>query len=115
MPTYDLRLAVLALALAVCAPLAAHAAPRLAGNVWVIDEDDRVVTIIDAGKRHTFTYGGETIIRRGSTDRSIQDLRRGDRIVVTLEEPTLAGGIARARLIAIAGPPSFGRGLDVFR
>lgn len=111
-----LALAVLAmLAMLASAPRTAGASARLAGNVWVVDQSDRVVTIIDAGKRHTFTYGGDTIIRRGSTNRSIQDLRRGDRIVVTLSQPTDGGDLVHARLIAIAGPPAIGRGLDVFR
>jgi hypothetical protein len=82
---------------------AATASTRLAGNVWTIDQDASRVTIIDAGHRITFSYAEDTIIRRGSTDRTIHDLRRGDRIVVTLAEEM--PDVPRARLIAIAGPP----------
>jgi len=105
-------------ALAACALVAAApalASPRLAGNVWIVDQEDGLVTIIDAGKKHTFSYGDDTVIRRGSTDRAITDLRRGDRIVVTLVEPSDGAVTSRARLIAIAGPPSLGRGLDIFQ
>jgi hypothetical protein len=84
----------------------AEASTRLAGNVWTIDQDASQVTIIDAGHRITFSYGDDTIIRRGSSDRTIHDLRRGDRIVVTLAEEM--PDVPRARLIAIAGPPGAG-------
>jgi hypothetical protein len=101
-------LVVLALA-AVCGPIAtAVASARIAGNVWLVDDEAGTVTIIDAGRRITFSYGDDTIIRRGSTDRSVADLRRGDRIVVTLAEET--PDALRARLIAIAGPPAPRRG-----
>jgi hypothetical protein len=93
---------------------AARAAARLAGNVWTVDQETGQVTIIDAGRRITFAYGTDTIIRRGSTNRTVNDLRRGDRVVVTLAEET--PDALRARLIAIAGPPAApGHGFDVFR
>lgn len=87
----------------------AGASQRLAGNVWEIDVDAGRVTILDAGQRHSFTYGSDTIVRRGSTDRSVQDLRRGDRIVVSLSGED---GASHARLIAIAGPPGPSRGFS---
>lgn len=99
-----LVLASLVLATTLVASTGAWASMRLAGNVWSIDQDARQVTIIDAGHRITFGYGDDTIIRRGSTDRTIHDLRRGDRIVVSLAEDT--PDVPRARLIAIAGPPA---------
>jgi len=89
-------------------PPALEASTRLAGNVWVVDQQDGLVTIIDAGRKITFSYGPDTIIRRGSTDRAITDLRRGDCVVVTLAEET--PDELRARLIAIAGPPAVRRG-----
>jgi hypothetical protein len=101
-------LAVVTLTLLAALPAPAGASARIAGNVWIIDDDARTVTIIDAGRRITFSYGDETIIRRGSTDRSVNDLRRGDRIVVTLAEET--PDALRARVIAIAGPPAPRRG-----
>ena len=94
---------------AACVPVAtAGASARVAGNVWIVDDDASTVTIIDAGRRITFSYGDDTIIRRGSTDRTVADLRRGDRVVVTLAEET--PDALRARLIAIAGPPAPRRG-----
>ena len=86
----------------------AAASTRIAGNVWIIDQDASMVTIIDAGHHLKFTYGDDTIIRRGSTNRTIHDLRRGDRIVVTLAEEM--PDVPRARLIAIAGPPATAAG-----
>ncbi len=97
----------LAAVLAVAPALPAAAAARLAGNVWTIDAENGLVTIVDAGRRLSFTYDEATIIRRGSSDRSIDDLRRGDRIVVSLAEGTQS----HARLIAIAGPPVPSRAL----
>jgi len=94
---------LLLLAALATGPDAAAASTRLAGNVWTIDEAGGMVTIVDAGRKITFSYGPETIIRRGSTDRAIGDLRRGDCVVVTLAEET--PDELRARLIAIAGPP----------
>lgn len=96
------RLALALSAVLAAAPPArpARAAARLAGNVWTVDAENGLVTIVDAGRRLSFTYDAETIIRRGSSDRSIDDLRRGDRIVVSLAE----GEPPHARLIAIAGP-----------
>jgi len=79
---------------------AASATQRLAGNVWTVDAENGQVTIVDAGRKLRFTYDQETIVRRGSTDRSVTDLRRGDRIVVSLSE----SAPEHARLIAIAGP-----------
>lgn len=78
------------------------AAARLAGNVWTVEPETCTVTIIDAGRKITFVCDAETIIRRGSTERTLADLHRGDRIVVTLAEET--PDALRARLIAIAGP-----------
>jgi hypothetical protein len=97
-----------ALLAALGGPPEADASTRLAGNVWVVDEQDGLVTIVDAGRKITFSFGPDTIIRRGSTDRAIGDLRRGDCVVVTLAEET--PDELRARLIAIAGPPAVRRG-----
>ena len=92
----------------------AGASARIAGNVWIVDQEGSSVTIIDAGRRITFSYDPDTVIRRGSTDRTVADLRRGDRVVVTLAEET--PDTLRARLIAIAGPPAAAkRSLDLFR
>ena len=83
--------------------LESAAAERLAGNVWTVERDTSTVTIIDAGRKIAFVYDAETVIRRGSTDQPIGDLKRGDRVVVTLADET--PDALRARLITIAGPP----------
>jgi len=93
-------LAALATAVGLATPLEASATVRLAGNVWTVDAENGVVTIVDAGRKIRFSYDDETIVRRGSTDRSVTELRRGDRIVVSLSDEDTD----RARLIAIAGP-----------
>jgi hypothetical protein len=98
-----------AVGLGLALPAGALASARLAGNVLEVDETKREVTIIDAGKRHTFSYGEQTIIRRGSTNQTAADLRRGDRIIVSLANPD---GL-EARLIAIAGPPYVPRRRDL--
>ncbi len=80
-------------------PGRAWATERLAGNLLSVDRDKREITLIDAGRRHVVVYDDDTRIRQGGADRAIDDLHRGDRIVVSLagSEP------ARATLIAIAG------------
>jgi hypothetical protein len=93
-----------ALSLALLPWTGASASARLAGNVWTVDPDTSRVTIIDAGRRITFVYDAETIVRSGSTDQTIADLKRGDRVVVTLADDT--PDALRARLIAIAGAPA---------
>lgn len=80
----------------------ASASTRIAGNVWKVDPDTSSVTILDAGRKITFTYDADTIVRHGSTDRAIGDLHRGDRVVVTLADEI--PDALHARLIAIAGP-----------
>ena len=114
MPRSRRALGLMALPLGLAALVACRAGPvedvharalgsrRLAGNVLFVDPDGRHLTLIDAGAQYTVTVTEKTIVRRGQADRSVHDLRRGDRVVVSLVEvsdPT-------ARLIAIAGPPA---------
>ncbi|MBM4243642.1 MAG: hypothetical protein FJ148_07495 [Deltaproteobacteria bacterium] len=106
MPRASMAL-VLAAGAALLPCLESAAAERLAGNVWTVEPEASTVTIVDAGRKIAFVYDAETIIRRGSTDWPIADLKRGDRIVVTLAEET--PDALRARLIAIAGPPAAAR------
>lgn len=75
---------------------------RVAGNVFKVDPEKHEVTIVDAGRRHVLAYSDATVIRAGREDRTIADLKRGDRVVVTLatDDP------GRAARIAVAGPGS---------
>lgn len=96
---------LLALAVAFVRPAAdAAASARVAGNVWTVDLDAARLTIIDAGRKITVSCDADTVIRYGSSDRTLADLQRGDRVVVTLAEETPDALVAR--LIAIAGPPA---------
>lgn len=98
------RVALVAVVLALAALLAPRGVPasaRVAGNVWTVDLDAAKLTIIDAGRKITVYCDGDTVIRYGSTDRTLGDLKRGDRVVVTLADETPDALVAR--LIAIAG------------
>jgi hypothetical protein len=94
-------LAVLLSAAIACPPPHAAASARVAGNVWTVDPDASSLTIVDAGRMITVYCDADTVIRHGSTDRTLADLHRGDRVVVTLAEETPDALIAR--LVAIAG------------
>lgn len=95
-------LLVLLLAVALLRPFGdAAASARVAGNVWTVDPDTASLVIIDAGRKITVYCDADTVIRQGATDRTLKDLHRGDRVVVTLAEETPDALIAR--LIAIAG------------
>jgi hypothetical protein len=76
------------------------AAVHLAGNVVAVDTQKHELTIIDAGKRRAVPLLPDTVVRQGSDTKSIADLHRGDRIIVTLDDD---GG---ARIVSIAGPAS---------
>jgi hypothetical protein len=86
------------------APRSVSASARVAGNVWTVDVDAAQLTIVDAGRKITVYCDSDTVIRYGSTDRTLGDLKRGDRVVVTLADDTPDALIAR--LIAIAGAPA---------
>lgn len=106
MPSRPVRASLIALVLASALLLPvgyASASARVAGNVWTVDPDNASLVILDAGRRITVYCDADTVIRHGSTDRTLRDLHRGDRVVVTLAEETPDALIAR--LIAIAGPP----------
>jgi hypothetical protein len=109
-PSRAVLVSLLAAAVALLVPpAAASATTRLAGNVWTVDAENGRVTIVDAGRKLSFSYDDETIVRRGSSDRSVTELRRGDRIVVSLSD----ADPSRARLIAIAGPAAAGRAFQL--
>lgn len=100
-PVYAALLALL-LAAALLWPLPpAAASARVAGNVWTVDPDASSLTIVDAGRMITVYCDADTVIRHGSNDRTLADLHRGDRVVITLADETPDALIAR--LVAIAG------------
>jgi len=83
-------------------PAAGDASSRIAGNVLKIDVESREVTLLDAGKQHVVRYSDETLVKAGATAKAVSDLHKGERVVVTIDDPETQ----HARLIAIAGPPS---------
>lgn len=86
-------------------PLPAEPGRRLAGDVREISVGDGRLTLADAGRLRIVTVTPQTIIRRGRADSSLAELRRGDRVLVSIAaEPPHA-----ARLIAIAEPAQSGR------
>jgi hypothetical protein len=82
------------------APGGAGAAERIAGNVLVVDAEGGQITVIDAGRRHTIAIAPDTAIRAAGQNRAVKDLRRGDRIVITLDE----ADPGRAVRVSVAGP-----------
>lgn len=101
------------LALAIACTLAADghwmraaAAERLAGNVLAIDVDASSITLLDAGHRHLIEIIPEATIRTSGKTCTLADLKRGDRIIVTLVE----GEPNRAARVVIAGPGKVGPG-----
>lgn len=102
LPRRSVPLLVLLLAATLLQPSGhAVASARVAGNVWTVDPDTASLVILDAGHKITVYCDADTVIRHGSTDKTLHDLHRGDRVVVTLAEETPDALIAR--LIAIAG------------
>jgi Cu/Ag efflux protein CusF len=100
-----LALSLAAAVLAGCARPAAVAVPaapatRLAGNIKEIDLAANRVTLMDAGRLRSVDVTPATVIRHGRTDKTIHDLRPGDRVVVSMAATPPYG----ARLVAVAGP-----------
>jgi len=94
------RTALSLLLLTWAAASAAWAGERLAGNVLAVDAERGALTILDAGRRHEVLVAPTTAIRSGGENKTVSDLKRGDRVVITLADED-AG---RAATIAIAGP-----------
>jgi hypothetical protein len=80
-------------------PIPAEPASRLAGDVREISLEEGRIVIADVGRLRVVAVTADTIIRRGRAESSLAELRRGDRVVVSMAaEPP-----PTARLIAIAG------------
>jgi hypothetical protein len=91
---------LLASLLALTAPAGVAASPRIAGNVLNVNTEKRQLTINDAGQKRTIDLAEDAVIRHGSTDRTLADLHRGDRVVVTLDDSPAP----RGKIVSIAGP-----------
>lgn len=73
---------------------------RISGKILNVHPASRRLELADAGRRFTVFYTEETLVKSGTVELGVADIREGDRIVVSLDET----GEARARLITIAGP-----------
>jgi Cu/Ag efflux protein CusF len=83
----------------------ARPATRVAGDVREVDLGARRLTLLDAGRLRVVDLTPATAVRRGRTEASLEDLKKGDRVVVSMAAEPPYG----ARLIAVAGrvaPPS---------
>jgi Cu/Ag efflux protein CusF len=83
---------------------------RIAGDVREIDLPASRLTLLDAGRLRVVELTPATVVRRGQSDSSIEELKKGDRVIVSMAAEPPYG----ARLIAVAGrqqPPRPGLGL----
>src|SRR5262245_37533314 len=99
------------LILALAAQPSTAASARLAGSILSVDPEHRELVILDAGKRHMILFSEDTVVREGSHDRPVAELKRGEHVVVTLDE----ADASRAAIIAVAGPaPAASPGFNLF-
>jgi len=89
---------------AACARDLAKAVPaapasRVAGDVREIDLNGNRLTLLDAGRLRVVELTPSTVVRRGRSDSSIGELKKGDRVVVSMAASPPYG----ARVISIAG------------
>lgn len=107
-----------ALVLVACSLGPAEAGSRVAGSILSVDPAKGEMLLDDAGHRHHVRLGPATTVRERGTDKSLDDLHGGDRVVVSLD-----GNPPVARRIELAGPsprqgdggtaiPGFASGLD---
>jgi hypothetical protein len=73
---------------------------RLAGVVLSVAPLGRRLEIVDAGHRHTIEVQPDAVIRRGQENLMLDQLSRGDRIVIVATEP---GTENKATWIAVSG------------
>jgi len=112
------RRLALAAALSIALPGGAGAGPRVAGRILSVDAPEGDLVLDDAGHRHRVRLGPATSVRERGTDRTVADLRKGDRVVVSTEgEPPVArrievAGPAPTRADGAAAVPGFASGLD---
>jgi hypothetical protein len=80
---------------------AVPAAPgsRVAGDVREIDLHENHLTLLDAGRLRVVKLTPSTVVRRGQSNSSIGELKKGDRVVVSMAASPPYG----ARVISIAG------------
>lgn len=73
---------------------------RISGKVLEIQTLAQRLVLADAGRRLAVTWAPGTLVKSGSQELAVSDLREGDRVVVSLRET----GDPEARIITIAGP-----------
>ena len=81
------------------APLATGVA-RISGKMIAVHPASSRLELSDAGRRFSVRYTPETLVKSGTVELAVADLRPGDRLVVSLS----GDDSARARLISLAGP-----------
>ncbi len=77
---------------------AAEGPGRVSGALMTMEEEASRLELSDRGQRFSVFYDTQTMIRSGSAALTIDDLRVGDRMVISLGEG------ATARLVSLAGP-----------
>lgn len=73
---------------------------RVSGKILDVHPASRRLELADAGRRFSVYYTDETLVKSGTVELQVADIREGDRIVVSLDD----AGKAQARIITIAGP-----------
>jgi hypothetical protein len=111
-----MRALAVAASLAAAATREAAASERMAGNVLAVDVERGEITMLDIGQRVTLVVDPEASIRGAGAAKTLSDLKRGDRIVVTLAEGETghhpaAGEALRVARLVIAGPGRVGPSL----
>lgn len=99
----------------------AWAGNRISGRVAEVDAATGRLVVVDAGRRKEVNVPQGTPIREGATDKSLADVKKGDRVVVTVS----LGDAGHATRVSVAGPdvsphdggrgtmvPGFADGLD---
>lgn len=73
---------------------------RISGKILEIQPLAQRLVLADAGRRLAVTWAPGTLVKSGSRELAVSDLRKGDRVVVSLRET----GDPEARIITLAGP-----------
>ncbi len=81
------------------APLVTHT-NRISGKVVEVEPLSERLILADAGRHVAVTWASGTVVKSGSREIAISDLRQGDLVVVSLRRI----GESEARIITLAGP-----------
>lgn len=72
----------------------------MTGRILEVDREQSLILLSDAGRKRWVSYDERTLIKSRMIEIRTDDLRKGDRLIVSLD-PSSGG---RARLISLAGP-----------